>query len=211
MLIRFCLFLFFYFYLGFWHCISNFYAAILNALESSSSKIIKSALNGSDSDRSDRYIARCYFFCDAGITNYESYSYQYIYGHEAYKCEICLNKHKSSLPDCSNFEAPFDGFQDSGYIHVYLVGKGETVSVKNSSWITAITYCPDCGHLIISSGSKSYAFATVSESTWDSFKAVPYKGSFYNSTFKGDPQCWVYGYDGTNGSLIRTEEWKPEH
>lgn len=158
----------------------------------------------------DRYIARCYF-CDAGITNYEAYSYQYIDGHEAYKCESCLNKHKSSPSDCSNIEAPSDGFQDDGYIHVYLVGEGETVSVKNSSWITAITYYPDCGHLIITSGSKRYAFANVSESTWNSFKAAPSKGSFYNSTFKGDSQYWVDDYDGTNGSLIHIEEWNPEY
>lgn len=166
--------------------------------------------NVEHSSSEDRYIAHCYF-CGAGITNAEAYSYQYIDGHEAYKCESCLNKYKSSPSNYSNIEVPSDGFQDDGYIHVYLVGEGETVSVKNSSWITAITYYPDCGHLIITSGSKRYAFANVSESTWNSFKAAPSKGSFYNSTFKGDSQYWVDDYDGTNGNLIRIEEWNPEY
>lgn len=164
----------------------------------------------------DSRIAYC-SLCDNDITDGETYLCYFTDGRGTYICQSCIEEYDSSASaysdtsDYSNIEAPSDGFQDDGYIHVYLVGEGETVSVKNSSWITAITYYPDCGHLIITSGSKRYAFANVSESTWNSFKAAPSKGSFYNSTFKGDPQYWVDDYDGANGSLILIEEWNPEY
>lgn len=180
------------------------------ACGSSESQPASDNSNVERSSPEDRYIARCYF-CDAGITNDEAYSYQYIDGHEAYVCQNCVEEYESSPSDYSDIELPFDGFQDDGYIHVYLVGDGETVSVKDSSWITAITYYPDCGHLIITSGSKRYAFANVSESTWSSFKAAPSKGEFYNSTFKGATEYWIDDYDGTNGDLILIEEWNPEY
>ena len=170
------------------------------------------ASNNSNAERSspeDRYIARCYF-CNAGITNDEAYSYQYIDGHEAYVCQNCVEDYESSPSDYSDIEIPGDGFEDDGYIHVYLVGEGETIPVT-SSWITALTYYPDCGHLIMSVGNKDYEFANVDKETWEAFKAAPSKGEFYNSTFKGATEYWVDDYDGTNGGLIRIEEWNPEY
>lgn len=171
------------------------------------------ASNSSNVERSSpegRYIARCYF-CDAGITNDEAYSYQYIDGHEAYVCQNCVEEYESSPSDYSDIELPFDGFQDDGYIHVYLVGDGETISADGSSWMDTLTYYPVCGHLIITSGNKDYVYANVSNATWNSFKSIPLKDLFYDNTFKGATEYWVDDYDGTNGDLILIEEWNPEY
>ena len=63
----------------------------------------------------------------------------------------------------------------------------------------------------MSVGNTDYAFANVDKETWEAFKAAPSKGEFYNSTFKGATEYWVDDYDGTNGGLIRIEEWNPEY
>ena len=165
--------------------------------------------NTENSSHEEHYIAYCYS-CDRGITDDETYSSLYIDGREEYMCSSCLDKNKGSASDYDEIEVPGDGLYDDGYIHVNIIGEGETVPVTNS-WITEITYYPVSNHLIMSVDDKDYVFANVDDETWEAFKAAPSKGEFYHSTFKGATQYWVDDYDGTNGDLIIVEWWDTDY
>lgn len=98
-----------------------------------------------------------------------------------------------------------DGLQSDGKIHVYLVGKGETISAKNSYSIRSMTYYEESDHLVINFGGKEYAFANVGSTLWASFKAASSSDSYYDHNIKGNKAYWINDYNGKNGDLIVME------
>ncbi len=98
-----------------------------------------------------------------------------------------------------------DGLKSDGKIHVYILGKGETISAKNSYSIKSMTYYEESDHLVINFGGKEYVFANVGSSLWDSFKAASSSDSYYDSHIKGNKSYWVNDYNGKNGNLIVME------
>ena len=98
-----------------------------------------------------------------------------------------------------------DGLQSDGKIHVYLVGKGETISAKNSYSIRSMTYYEESDHLVINFGGKEYAFANVGSTLWASFKAASSSDSYYDNNIKGNKAYWINDYNGKNGDLIVME------
>lgn len=116
-------------------------------------------------------------------------------------CSSELNISNTKHEDSINTRKT-DYIDESGNIYVYIYGEGEKVYTPDSSFVDYLVYYESSKHMIASLNGKEYIHSNVPNSIWHEFINADSIGSYYNEVFKENPDYWVIGYNGDNGSKI---------